>query len=974
MAQRRVQVQDLPGAPLPNPSAAPVNKFFAPELPKPALQHIIDLSPLSNTLSQIAIDQANITGQKARQQGQTDAILGVDVTPQIQAANKEMDAEEAGRAQNQKAELQAVRSGAIPEAGAAWAHVGTLEVMGRRLATQYGDELMQHIDDVSIGVDPVTLQPRDKQSAQQVLNNVWKKYADNPLLKDFYGGKAAADVKEAIDAQFLQKAGERLGNALVDARRVGIMQETSDQFRVLNDKPGGPTAQDRQALQTYWDNNLNKRSAADGRGIILDSIKASVVAEGAIDPNLALKMLAWVGDMKVGTTTLRNDASPDGGASVIAALQHRYSDDADTAATKKNTKDKEADAAALRKADNEIVPQITAAQAALAAGKPTKTVQEIFNAFNDKVLGSKEYGDSTGAVLTHAHMLASSFDSNDFKPSMKSTIDLERIIDSGGDPRASQDLVRASAVTGAIGAPEYERLMSRIQRNEDTRGLIDSTAYSGALGAIDAAGKGHDLPEEFTAQRDTEFQNDRAAFQSAAADYAHSINGQPDAPSLMRAWLQDNSSKLTQKYQGVYDAARKNRTDAVAAIQDKTLNFRNAQPEIEAARAAGYLSNDDYQKWSMLNDARTKPEVWHAVPSYTQSENRIKDLVVASQVAQGNTATAVNTLALTSSFSDQLKAKADAWVADNINKVPGSEFQAKYADALAQITDELTGSIDKGVKDMLSTQLAAGKTATEAGKEVAFVQHDQETAASLQQARQGGDLTATAATVTASKNPLVSQDYYDRLGKFIKREDTFFGGKTTRLSVEGRAFDEAQEILARTDVADPVKAQAIVDTFAGVGVPMESILSGTLEVGHPLAQREFAAAQVAKIDAVLASKASDPKVTPAYVERLQATKIRLESIQKTVPIDVSKAKISPYTTPFFRTREELKSFSDGDPARFAAAMARLGVGTDDASRKAWIKAQIDAVDRTAPYPEEASTFTSFDAPEPKQPRQVTHGQ
>jgi hypothetical protein len=65
-------------------------------------------------------------------------------------------------------------------------------------------------------------------------------------------------------------------------------------------------------------------------------------------------------------------------------------------------------------------------------------------------------------------------------------------------------------------------------------------------------------------------------------------------------------------------------------------------------------------------------------------------------------------------------------------------------------------------------------------------------------------------------------------------------------------------------------------------------------------------------------------------------------------VPIAAGSIDAYNTPFFSSRDELRSWYESQPAKLNALLNKLGVDTAAPSKTEWMKAQMLAIDRTHP--------------------------
>ncbi len=229
-----------------------------------------------------------------------------------QAVKDQTDAQD-GRVDNQDAWTKLVATGKVDPKANPWERVGIMETLGARVAAAYKNDLMGQIDSASTMTDAKGV-PVESTGASKAIADTWSKYSGNPLLKDFYAGKAATQVRLQADESFRKAVSEKVHAAGIAVRDETFRNALGETFSRWAANPNPPKEGDYQYIGDALTQMRRVGMAPDAlRENVVSAVKfatsvvdANDTGEGAVSEKA--RLARFLQDVPMGTTTLGKDA------------------------------------------------------------------------------------------------------------------------------------------------------------------------------------------------------------------------------------------------------------------------------------------------------------------------------------------------------------------------------------------------------------------------------------------------------------------------------------------------------------------------------------------------------------------------------------------------------------------------------------------------------------------------------------------
>lgn len=284
------------GAETPQPSASPTSRYFAPRLPQPVLDQILDLSPLSETLTRIAYDHSQTALRT-----ETQRLIGEASDPTKLALAEPSEAS--------KEFSRKLQSGELPPTASPWFHLTAKGVYGEKLMQLYALEMQKYEDlmvSVNDGMDPQF--PGEvggpKMTFEQAHAKVMEYLSESPAYAD---ALVRGDFQQRLQAWSGQKRVELEGRFL-DAKYQSTVEgltENRAAYFLQQEEKGWPLGY--QDELKAWDKQLrvDQPTLQDPRKVIIDgALSAAASLSSQHNNQAAYALLSRVAEVEIGGMAL----------------------------------------------------------------------------------------------------------------------------------------------------------------------------------------------------------------------------------------------------------------------------------------------------------------------------------------------------------------------------------------------------------------------------------------------------------------------------------------------------------------------------------------------------------------------------------------------------------------------------------------------------------------------------------------------
>lgn len=972
MAQKRVQVADPQGPDTLHPEASPVSVFYTPHIPEPQLAPIIDLSPLSESLQRVKLQQQARANEVARQQGETDAVNPPpNVLEDVTQATAQVDAAEADRKASQDAAAKAVAAGKITEEQNPWYAVGRQQTFARADMAKYADALKSRLSEVSDVIDPQTGLFKNPNSAQQIIADTWQKFSGSAAFQGYYGGKVMSDLKQNIDQSFQSAAAAKLAQAQVELHRQLTSNEVS---RVLSEW-GDPTMNGdelqsrREGLQKYVQDDMYRLGVKDVRSAFMEGAESAANSLAVSSPGDAANMLRRVKDVVIGTVPVGQDANL---SSVINEHIRRFDDQQRIEDERKIHEAPEKLRMDILDAHNYFLPAIVQAR------ESGQNPQAVFDTLVGNARKDSKWGANTEQVLLQTAGLPQQVAAANSGEAQDA---IERMLVSSTDPKIIQQTILDSTAAGKLTPETALTLQAKAAQRQNVTTLIEENpVWSQFESTLKAANK---IPGASPSQQEdadaalTLRIND---LKDRAVQYAGTILSNPDRSNLMRQWVRDNGTPVLTDLQKGTAAKVDTQRQARQEINDLIDHYTDATPAID--KNASLFTEQEVQAMRFRSATQgDRNRLLESSQAFKQGneliDRAVQTLVGGEEGTSGGARNLADTLSLSQYFRDEFRDKTKAMLAEKIpatkspNDIP-AVMESGVRDITSEMLEKISGT-NSGA--LLNKKIEGGTTTGQALKQKTAVESDRSVAQSVSLPTMSADQAAAQIMRPDRLSPYGSQDVYmveklylagqpagwltgtgnatDAPKGDIQRFFPFDTGNVgnpfistgrvpgfyntiRRDQIVDRIAYETDQLNRRSDLSDADRAKAVVSMLSPIGIHYKDILRGTVDVGLSDGTR----AAVEKSLEVLKAQSGQTEETRNRMAQLQEILDR-----PPMQVRLEGAPIGPYTTPIASSLTELKSLSN---ATLKAVAEKLGVPTDDASMAEFVGRQKQAIRRAFP--------------------------
>jgi len=952
------------------PAAEPVNLYYSPSLPAPLMKQVVDLSPLSGTLAQIADAEQKKQAERDRVAGkQLYQSLSPDKTIALQQADTSLTEAEKGRKDNQRAWASLVAKGVVPESASPWTRVGFFETAAADLMNGYSSRLNAQLESVSAAVD-ANGNPVAPGDAKKIISDEWNKIAGHPIFQDFYGGRVAADMKEKIDRSFEAQAADAQGAAQADFRRTQIVNSLSSTMNAWA-VSGDVWSPDQYAqLSALANEQMHGRSMKDVSGAFMQAIEFVAAKENEIDPHSAVTFLRNAARIQSGNTTIGEDTRT---GAKLAELRKQYETEAET----REAKDR---AQRINKENDTVRDAVTQALQVMSKAEVDGTSPSAaVNTFITDAQAKNTYGDLTGRVVAELKSIAEA-KADVSAPGLAEDMHRRAAL---GETTGMIEEAQAMLRSGKLSVKDYTGVVADVRSRTDITPILEGNdAFVAQRAALSRALTSTNVPTELRGSLDQLAADKEASFVSDAAAFAKTVAGQPDAKDRVRSWAMDRAAKDKADYAAEEQKIVDSRKQYTTSIRTKLQRHEPAEAEIQAASDAGAITLSEAGEFGATSSLLSDWTWYKDRSEYKAAEQDIQ--MAAMQAVNDNfgkpgeaSAQLGDMLTLSRRM---LSDKYSEWLSAELPGMPTAEIAGKSRAALRTISDEVVKELGNAARERAKRLIAGGKDISSAVVEG-------------QEAPKGApsDYEATAAAFATAGRPaftqilnkgrstIVDANIYSKLDG-LSLSSWFH---TRRPGVEDAVLTEAAR-LSKSGL-DPVEVQKAAHSMAkDLVVPWQDAVSGKLtfapsatSVYHAdsLVARSFARVDVERARAgilptlsglfadsggrasafdegelnALAKKAVPGSPLDSAVRDAIST-LSAAKASKAVSFPFDPALVDPMTTPFFRSMSELDVWAGDGKVGDAQSklLGLLGRPQTPEGLAQFYKAQALAVLRTNP--------------------------
>lgn len=960
---KRVQV-DNPVTPPPiTPAAEPVNTYYRPKIPAPALQTIIDLSPLSETFANIADAEQKRTAREAALAGAADAesLTEKQLQDFISGA---VDAKDE-LTKNQEAYAKKIANGELEPYASPHFAKAYMQTVGRRAAMRYAGELESLVASASAATDG-NGEPAPPADLAELKAKAWEKYAKSPFMQDRFSAEQAVALKNEADVRFDAAVLRARGQARLEFVQKETVNELTQFMRDTLTSPGH-TLSDEQRAQVwgFLTERVRRGNIGDPKAVLFSATRAlasQMEAEGDLDG--AVEFLRNARGLSVGNTTLGKDAKTSIDMNtMIEQMENRRDQELLSSERVRNAEIEDAKDAASK----------TWLKGMLEARSRGISAASYVASLTPAALAENAFGPRTAEAVQWMQAVAAESDRTQASVGAETANRLVLEAYRGGDVPALTRELHALAEVGTVSAGVALDTLGKLQAAGDVTEFLErSPVYSGYARDIEAATRSvTGLPEPVQTAFDTEVRSILDQYTSGVAAIARANRANPALiESETRKLGKEALTAVTQRKQEI----ETRRQQAEVELNDAVQRGRTTTALLE--KHADVLSADRRRQWQDAGDRAARKEEFWSSDDWRQSTTLL-EATVQDELANLGSLEKIDGARASLDVLQYAKTNAEAWIAANQSKYTTAELLPLFRVALR---DEIMPAAEKYLKDSVKPRGVARSAQKD----------NLELAGTLAQ----GDRKAVAKALTdPARLPGVSDDYRETVRRFYQgqgrelmnlRSPTAGFWGISKEQVQDSAFLETAALFMQPELGDKDRTQAIVGAYSVIGgITIDDVVRGTKTLTLPPnvneyladadsrardALRDLGITDVAKQDEVLYSRDLNAEplrsttttgpYRPEDVVRRYAADLRgaraTRLAMERQPLDLSTAKIDPYNSPLFESKEALRAWTDArfssDPPTLSPeetdGFRRLGLDpTNIEMMRGWRKAQEAAIQR-----------------------------
>lgn len=927
------------------PAASPTERYYRPNISQPTLNTVYDFAPLSNELLRLFSDTNAGKGNAQIAEGEALAANNPELAKEINAAVGKVKSPEEALKKYQDVFGRLVREGKLPEAGSPLFQRGFAQASARSMVGAYHNAVIGRLAELSVLIDE-NGHPVNPPNPEAILAEEWEKLSDNPALVNFYGRQVAASLKPQVDEGFLAKAATERAEAMTKHYKTLLSNEVAQMVGVLQGQ-AEVTPGDLQRISDFITTNVHANNVRDPRAVAWQGMEFALknIANTA-GPSEALQMLDMIREVQIDGAAIGKDAEV---GVQFENLKQEFSRQEDWEAREETQRKDDDRRAALIAGKQEYIGPL------MSAYEKGDNLIAVRNQLAESIRASGKYGASTGEVLEDLFDKVDSLSERGGKSDPGVISQLNAYIARGQLEEA--DLLWNTAVNGkTLLGEDILKFDQRIEAERSIAPLMqNSGAYQETLGIIRSEGAAKDLHAEAQAQHDDFRRGLEEQYRTERAALARSLRGDND----IEAKLSDFDAKKRSEIRGLLSTREGEIRAAKKAYSDELTKrvFRRVDSTevIEAAYAQGTISTQEYQQALSTNREATDRRPWYGGADVTAALESLEAEIKASDTDDAQKSrlfTAFNRL-----FQDTWNAKLDGALKTADPRYLDSTVRA----VTRETADEVLGQVGAGITAEVNKVVKKGGSAEKAAAVISDAEALETRArAWAEESKKPDPFSAESAVVLEKVGPGLPESLVKAYtavlqgegDKSVSRGGLSWWNVPATAKLDDEIGRTALELLDSPELPDEEKTAAIVRARSLYKLSAEEVLAGEItvrrgDVVRALAMAEAAAIRFKSENAKRAWWNSNQAQVDNYKRNLEIEARALE--QKWLreeTVDISTAEIDGFTTPLWRSVEEMGVFARTRSDDFNALLKRLKVPTDPTSVQKFIDYQKAAITRT----------------------------
>lgn len=922
MVRQRRPVQTLQEAIQVQPQAGPVggDGVTAAPLHLP----IYDFAPISQTVTSFLAHKARKDAAKKSLEGERFVLDNPSLVSDMEQDAAKIKDPEVRAAKLKEAFAFLQRSGKIVPAGDPYWQVGYSRAAGRMLAGAYRDRLSARLAEVSTVRDGDN-NPVPAPDVDAIIAEEWEKVRESPAVQDFYGGQEALGLKAQVDEEFRSRSSLQRAQAQERDYNDMLTSEIGSRFDAILAQNPVVTSESLQSITDFLGEEVLGHNVMDPRGLTMQALELSIQRLASIDGDEAVRAVHAAQDLVVGGVRLGDDRGPVG-----LRLQDLTRRVREEAKSKDMAELQGADVArrlAIQQGEAEYVPML------LKAKQEGANVGEVARKLSAQYLADETKFKGQGAFVAESVQdFARQIDAA--RVSDGSVLDEFNILVADGQLDTAEALVQASLGAGSLTGEDYARATDTLRQRKDVSPFVEQSGIYQAVRGRYNETKPAGMTAEVQQGIDDQVVDLQRRLERDFSAFVRTTSGKPNREELHRAWLAERELADLTTIRTMGGEIRIRRDELVKSIRERSVRYQDSADMIDQGVADGTLTVLEGQAAREDNIAAVAGrERFFQSEAFREAEAEIdRQFQEVSDPAAPEAVAALG--AAKRRLRDQYTIALDALLADpaanptTFEPRARAEVQRVLSELGTQLFPETAGAKKRAAKAVESGASAEG--AISAGKDL---EEDRARAQIMAAVIADPRQRESFSSAMFPPNPTVPVSFYDAAARWMSGKDPIFGSPTTREQV----LDKMTAGLSV--MSEDVQAEAAAGMLAVVGVAPQDVLRGRVEL-----ERGPSASVMAEIESLQAGLRAGIWLRPAEVrEQIAGLRARLSPIS----IDLTAAKLPPYTTPFFRSKAALDAWQR-DPG-YAEFLARIGIDAeDDAAIEQWLISQRDATVRTNP--------------------------
>lgn len=942
MPRPRRQVQPLQEALSIQPVASSPDFFQRPNLARPTEVPIYDFAPISETVTGYLAQKAKDRHESQIQAGQRFA----DENPQL-VARLEAEAEKI-RDQKERSEFlrkefdRLQKEGKIPAAADPYFQIGYARSAARQTVASYRERVRARVAEVTTLKDPKTGEYTSPVDPDSILAQEWERVSQSPAILNFYGGQEALAAKEGVDEEFRTNAGQERSRHIEQDYLENLQREVGTRFdAVLN----GSTEVNSTTLQPVTDfitQEVRGHNVQNPRELTLQALQLSLQRIAATDPQEAVRAAYAAQDLVVGGVRLGDDRSGVGLA--LEDLKRRYVQEAEQHDSREAARKESARALAITKAEDEYVPAL------LQARRDGQSLVAVGKDLADKILHDdavdKKY-DGNGAFAVEAlNKYVRSTDAA--RQSDQGLVQQINVLVADGRLDEADALTKSGLEGDLLTGESYAQSRTLIKQRRDVSQYVEGNdLVQTSLSAYDQA-KPSGLNPEIQDVEDNHVIDLKRAFSNDLADWVKDNLADPAFEDKRRTWIREHQAADLGDIRDRATELRSKRDETDRDIRQRLLRFQDAEDLIAEGERTGAFTVSEAQGLREQNSAQaSQRERFFSLPEYDQGLAALEADIQPDLPGQPLEAEDVKLLeSARSEYRDRYGAGLDRILSDPA--ISPRSFDAQARVLARDVQREMEKQLFPEQRALAAQTLAGFKGGgTAAAIRAQIVTSEADLDASLQWAAVLRDPVAresiTADSLLLPQHPAVPRKFYKDAALWVSGEDPFFGSPVTRQGMDATALNAARSVSSDPTLSEADRADAIGAIVSTVGISPSDVLQERAQFVPTPEVQDDARVSLGVIETLL-------KYNIASGAETDSLRAQIESIRPLAEGRITFASVKgyvyrPYTTPFFRSAQEMASFSDD--VAWPEFLRRIGIDPDDKDAvDTFLVQQLHTIDRT----------------------------